>query len=138
MEPKSRSICSTVVGSSHCEVDLVLRIAEVSFQERQERIQASLDLVGLTKWANHRPYELSGGQQQRLAIARALACGPPLILADEPTGELDSDTGRQIIALLQRVVKEEGTTILIATHDPMVEEYATVVYELQDGKIMRI
>lgn len=117
-------------------VDLVLRIAGVGGRKRRERVQECLALVGLTRWANHRPYEMSGGQQQRLAIARALALRPPLILADEPTGELDSATGRQIMALLQRIVAQEGTTVLVASHDPTVEEYATAVYELQDGRIV--
>jgi ABC-type lipoprotein export system ATPase subunit len=117
-------------------VDLVLRIAGVGGQKRRERVQECLALVGLTRWAHHRPYEMSGGQQQRLATARALALSPPLILADEPTGELDSATGRQIMTLLQRIVAQEGTTVLVASHDPTVEEYATVTYELQDGRII--
>jgi ABC-type lipoprotein export system ATPase subunit len=91
--------------------------------------------VGLTRWADHRPNELSGGQQ-RVGIARALANRPPLILADEPTGELDSTTGRQILALFRRVVEQEGVTVLVATHDPTADEYVDRVYHLQDGQIV--
>lgn len=120
--------------SAWANVDLVLRIAGVGQQEREERVQTCLALVGLSAWARHRPYEMSGGQQQRLAIARAFALNPPLILADEPTGELDSATGRQVMALFCRIVDEEGTTVLVATHNPTVEEYADEVYELEDGR----
>jgi ABC-type lipoprotein export system ATPase subunit len=78
---------------------------------------------------------MSGGQQQRVAIARSLATRPDLILADEPTGELDSGTGRQIFALFRYIVDYERITVLMATHDPMVDEYAHVVYELSDGQV---
>jgi ABC-type lipoprotein export system ATPase subunit len=116
-------------------VDLALRIAGVDGRQRRARTEECLSLVGLARWADHRPYELSGGQQQRVAIARALALRPSLILADEPTGELDSATGRQIMALLRRIVDERGTTVLIATHDLTVAEYATALYDLHDGQI---
>ncbi|HHH42253.1 MAG TPA: ATP-binding cassette domain-containing protein, partial [Chloroflexi bacterium] len=94
-----------------------------------------LALVGLEPWADHRPYELSGGQQQQLAIARALVTRPRLILADEPTGELDSETGREVLALLRRIAEEEGVGVLVATHDPAIEEYAAVIHELRDGQL---
>jgi len=116
-------------------VELLLRIAGVGRRERSRRARNSLRLVGLGRWMDHRPDEMSGGQQQRVAIARALATRPDLILADEPTGELDTTTGRQIFALLRRVVEVEGITILTATHDPLVDEYVDLVYELQDGRI---
>ncbi len=116
-------------------IDLVLRMAGMKRRERLQRMDECLALVGLRRWAHHRPYELSGGQQQRVAIARALALNPPLILADEPTGELDSSTGRQILALLRRIVDEQGTTLLMATHDLTVDDYADAVYELRDGRI---
>ena len=118
-------------------VELVLRIAGV-WRGRRQRAMRSLEIVGLGPWAHHRPWELSGGQQQRVAIARALATRPELILADEPTGELDSATGRQIMALFRYVVAQEGITVLMATHDPVVEEYAHVIYELDDGKVQAI
>jgi ABC-type lipoprotein export system ATPase subunit len=117
-------------------VELPLRIDGVGRRERRERAWACLELVGLAPWADHRPYELSGGQQQRVGIARALANRPDLILADEPTGELDSATGRQILALFRRVVEQEGVTVLVATHDPTADEYAHRVYHLEDGRIV--
>jgi ABC-type lipoprotein export system ATPase subunit len=116
-------------------VELLLRIARVRRQERTQRAKDSLRLVGLSRWMDHRPDEMSGGQQQRVAIARALATRPDLILADEPTGELDTTTGRQIFALLRRVVEVEGVTVLTVTHDPLINEYADLVHELQDGRI---
>lgn len=84
---------------------------------------------------NHRPDEMSGGQKQRVAIARALATSPDLILADEPTGELDTETAGGIFALFKRIVKREGITILVTTHDPLIDGYADQVYLLQDGVI---
>lgn len=118
-------------------VELMLRIAGYN-ADRRKLAMRSLEIVGLGPWAHHRPWELSGGQQQRVAIARALSTHPDLIIADEPTGELDSGTGRQILALFRYIVVKEGITILLATHDPMVEEYAHVVYDLSDGKVNNI
>jgi ABC-type lipoprotein export system ATPase subunit len=115
-------------------VELMLRIAGYT-QNRRKLAMRALEIVGLGPWAKHRPWELSGGQQQRVAIARALSTHPDLLIADEPTGELDSGTGRQILALFRYIVEKEGITILMATHDPMVEEYAHVVYELSDGTV---
>ena len=116
-------------------VDLMLRLAGVRWRARRRRVEEVLGVVGLGKWAGHRPFELSGGQQQRLAIARALSTRPALILADEPTGELDSATGQQILALLRRVVDQEGTTVLVATHDLTVDLFADNVVHLEDGCI---
>jgi ABC-type lipoprotein export system ATPase subunit len=118
-------------------VELMLRIAGVR-KGRRDRAMRCLEIVGLHAWAHHRPWELSGGQQQRVAIARALATHPALILADEPTGELDSGTGRQILALFRYIVEREGITIIMATHDPVIEEYAHIVYELGDGQVRNI
>jgi ABC-type lipoprotein export system ATPase subunit len=118
-------------------VELMLRIAGYN-QNRRKSAMRSLEIVGLGPWAHHRPWELSGGQQQRVAIARALSTHPDLILADEPTGELDSATGRQILALFRYIVEKEDITILMATHDPMVDEYAHVVFELSDGHVQDI
>jgi putative ABC transport system ATP-binding protein len=87
---------------------------------------------------DHRPDEMSGGQQQRVAIARALATRPDLILADEPTGELDTTTSRQIFSLFHHIVEKEGLTILLTTHDPLVDEYADIIYQLQDGRITAV
>jgi ABC-type lipoprotein export system ATPase subunit len=117
-------------------VDLMLRLAGVRRGERRRRIEHVLGVVGLQKWAGHRPFELSGGQQQRLAIARALSTHPALILADEPTGELDSAMGQQILELLRRIVDGEGTTVMMATHDLTVDSFADRVYHLQDGQVV--
>jgi len=121
--------------SAFDNVALPLRIVGTGERERNARVWHCLELVGLKEWAWHRPYELSGGQQQRLAIARALVNEPPLILADEPTGELDSGTTRQIFSLFRRLVAESGVTILIATHNPLVDEYAALNIPLRDGQV---
>jgi putative ABC transport system ATP-binding protein len=118
-------------------VELMLRIAG-SHQGRRERALRCLEIVGLGAWANHRPWELSGGQQQRVAIARALSTHPDLILADEPTGELDSATARQIYALFRHIVDKEGVTLIMATHDPVIEEFAHLVFELEDGQVSSV
>jgi putative ABC transport system ATP-binding protein len=94
-----------------------------------------LSKVGLADHAKQRPAELSGGQQQRVAIARALAAQPSLLLADEPTGQLDRETGRQIMRLLRTTVESEGVTALVATHDPALIDLADSVLHLVDGKI---
>jgi len=122
--------------SARENVDLMLRLAGVSRRERQRRTEEVLTLMGLARWMEHRTFELSGGQQQRVAIARAIAPRPSLILADEPTGELDSATGQQILTLFRHIAVREGTTILIATHDPAVDAFADEVYYLQDGRIV--
>ena len=117
-------------------VDLMLRLAGVGQRERQQRTAEVLALMGLAKWTDHRTFELSGGQQQRVAIARAIAPRPALILADEPTGELDSATGQQILYLFRRIADQEGTTVLIATHDLAVDDFADEVYHLEDGRFV--
>jgi ABC-type lipoprotein export system ATPase subunit len=117
-------------------VDLMLRLAGVKRSQRQERTEEVLMLVGLTKWMEHRTFELSGGQQQRVAIARAIAPHPSLILADEPTGELDTVTGQQILTIFRRIADRDGTTVLIATHDLAVDAFADEVVHLQDGQIV--
>ena len=103
---------------------------------RKERVTELLDLVGLAGRADHRPHEMSGGEQQRVAIARALANRPRLLLADEPTGQLDSHTGRDIMALLRSIIRTEGATALVATHDPALIDLADRVLELRDGKVI--
>ena len=116
-------------------VEVMLRLAGVGAAERRRRVQACLEMVGLREHARHRPYELSGGQQQRVAVARALALNPPLILADEPTGELDSATAGEIWRLLRRLVDDHGRTVILASHDPAALAYADEVYELEDGTL---
>lgn len=122
--------------SAYENVELMLRIKGMGARKRHERANYCLDLVGLRKWVDHRPYELSGGQQQRVAIARALANEPLLLLADEPTGELDSETAREILGLFQRIVEEENITMLMASHDPLVDDYVDFILQLQDGQIL--
>jgi len=117
-------------------VDLMLRLAGFGRRERQQRTEEVLALMGLGKWREHRTFELSGGQQQRVAIARAIAPHPSLILADEPTGELDSATGQQILTLFRRIADRDGTTVLIATHDLAVDAFADEVYHLLDGRVI--
>jgi putative ABC transport system ATP-binding protein len=116
-------------------VGVPLRIAGLAPKEREQRVRLMLDIVGLSDHARQRPGELSGGQQQRVAIARALAGSPQVLLADEPTGQLDSETGKQIMRLLRTVVQSEGVTALVATHDPDLISIADSVLELEDGKI---
>ncbi len=116
-------------------VGVPLRIAGVAPREREERVSLLLSTVGLGEHARQRPGELSGGQQQRVAIARALATRPALLLADEPTGQLDQETGKQIMRLLRAVVRSEGVTALVATHDPALIDLADTVLHLEDGVI---
>jgi putative ABC transport system ATP-binding protein len=116
-------------------VGIPLRIAGVSRRAREDRISLMLAVVGLSEHALQRPNELSGGQQQRVAIARALAVSPELLIADEPTGQLDSDTGRQIMRLLRTVVQAEGITALVATHDSALLGLADSVLSLEDGQL---
>ena len=109
--------------SAYENVELMLRMIGLPSADRHKRTMEVIELVGLTKWMDHRPYELSGGQQQRVAVARALANRPSLILADEPTGELDSKTGREMLSMFQGIVRDQNVTMLMATHDSLVDEY---------------
>ncbi|MFJ3879025.1 ABC transporter ATP-binding protein [Streptomyces sp. NPDC090077] len=117
-------------------VGVPMRMRKVPARQREERVRILLALVGLAEHAEQRPGELSGGQQQRVALARALANEPALIIADEPTGQLDSETGRSIMRLLRAVVRSEGVTALVATHDPQLMELADRVVELRDGRVV--
>ena len=116
-------------------VGLPLRIARTDAKERDAAVAELLDRVGLRQHARQRPDEMSGGQQQRVAIARALANRPTVLLADEPTGQLDSETGAQVMDLLRQLVDQEGTTAIVATHDPAVAAFADVVVHLHDGQL---
>lgn len=117
-------------------VEIPLRLSHVSVAEREQRVRILLELVGLAERANHRPHELSGGEQQRVALARALANGPQLVLADEPTGQLDSRTGRSIMNLILALVRSEGVTAIVATHDPALIDIADRVVDILDGQII--
>ncbi len=118
----------TAIGN----VELPLRYAGL-IDGRRERAIASLEAVGLKDRMKHRPFELSGGQQQRVAVARALVNDPAIIMADEPTGNLDSKVGKEIMNLLLNLNKERGTTLIIVTHDPLIAEQTQRVIRLQDG-----
>jgi putative ABC transport system ATP-binding protein len=122
--------------SAYENVDLMLRLVDVPENERRERTRKCLELVGLTKWTHHRPQEMSGGQQQRVGIARALANRPHLILADEPTGELDSNTSGEMLKLFKQIVETEHITILMSSHDPLVDKYVDQIVRLKDGHII--
>ena len=122
--------------SAYENVELMLRLKGSPTNEWHRRTLACLELAGVGRWGHHRPYEMSGGQQQRVAIARSLANQPQVILADEPTGELDSTTGREILALFRKVVDDEHVTLVMVTHDPFVADYADEVLMLRDGRIV--
>ncbi|WP_405900303.1 ABC transporter ATP-binding protein [Streptomyces sp. NBC_00727] len=117
-------------------VGVPLRLRKADPREREERVSLMLSLVGLADHAAQRPGELSGGQQQRVAIARALANRPALLIADEPTGQLDAETGLAVMELLRAVVHSEGVTALVATHDAQLLGLADRVLELSDGHII--
>ncbi|NUP53903.1 MAG: ABC transporter ATP-binding protein [Catenulispora sp.] len=117
---------------------LPLRLTATDPAQRRTRVAELLELVGLTGRADHRPGELSGGEQQRVAIARALAARPRLLIADEPTGHLDAETGLRIMRLLRTVVDQDGISALVATHDPRLAELADTVLDLHDGLLDRL
>jgi putative ABC transport system ATP-binding protein len=117
-------------------VGVPLRLRKTDPRAREERVALLLALVGLADHAEQRPGELSGGQQQRVAIARALANKPSLLIADEPTGQLDAETGLAVMELLRAVVRGEGVTALVATHDAALLDLADRVLELNDGEIV--
>ncbi|MEV0255648.1 ABC transporter ATP-binding protein [Streptomyces sp. NPDC050732] len=117
-------------------VGVPLRLRKAEPRAREERVALLLALVGLADHAGQRPGELSGGQQQRVAIARALANKPALLIADEPTGQLDAETGLAVMELLRAVVRSEGVTALVATHDAALLDLADRVLELRDGEIV--
>jgi putative ABC transport system ATP-binding protein len=117
-------------------IELPMVISGVPKKEAQERAKTLLAAVGLQDRANHRPDELSGGQQQRVAVARALANKPAIVLADEPTGDLDSATGEQVMRLLLKLSKEQGTTVLAATHDVSLLKVADRALRMKDGQVV--
>jgi putative ABC transport system ATP-binding protein len=131
---QSFGLVPTLSAAENIGVPLRLRGTPVA--EREARVRLLLDLVGLSDHAEQRPAELSGGQQQRVALARALAASPQLLIADEPTGQLDSETGTAVMALLRGVVEAEGMTALVATHDPTLMALADRVLRIEDGRVV--
>ncbi|PZR61551.1 MAG: ABC transporter [Chloroflexi bacterium] len=117
-------------------VEIPLRLVGAEPAARRARIAMLLEMVGLAERARHRPHELSGGEQQRVAIARALANGPELLIADEPTGQLDSQSGRAIMRLVRAVARSEGVTVVVATHDVALVSLSDRVLELRDGRLV--
>jgi putative ABC transport system ATP-binding protein len=116
-------------------VEFVLRLSGYK-GDREKRARECLKLVGLGNRMNHMPQELSGGEQQRVAIARAIAHEPPVIFADEPTAELDSATGLQIMKIFKEIIEKHGVTIVMTTHDTGLLDIADCIYELEDGEIV--
>ena len=117
-------------------VGVPLRLHRLAADDREQRVRLLLELVGLAEHADQRPPELSGGQQQRVAIARALAASPRLLIADEPTGQLDSETGLGVMALIRAVVEAEGMTAIVSTHDPVMVALADRAVRMVDGRLV--
>jgi putative ABC transport system ATP-binding protein len=124
------------VLSAFENVELPLLLNNVGAKERKERVNYLLDSVGLADRMQHRPDQMSGGEQQRVAIARALATNPVVVLADEPTANLDTENGQQAMGIMQKLNEETGTAFVFATHDPRVMAYARRVVKMQDGRIV--
>ena len=116
-------------------IEMPLRIVGTEVAQRDARVAELLDLVGLGAHANQRPAELSGGQQQRVGIARALANRPSVIIADEPTGQLDSGTAQTMMGLIAQLVHEQGVAAIVSTHDPKMAEFADRIIEIHDGRL---
>lgn len=129
------ALIPTLTAYENIEMPLLLNSMNAS--DRKKRVNEMLEAVGLTDRAHHRPDQLSGGQQQRVAVARAISINPSLILADEPTANLDTENGRQVMDIMQKLNKEMGVTFVFATHDPRVISYAKRVVTLEDGLIVK-
>ncbi|HEX3047649.1 MAG TPA: ABC transporter ATP-binding protein [Bacillota bacterium] len=130
-----QSIALISMMSAYENIEFGLRVAGYDPKDRKQRAEECLSLVGLGKRMEHRPHELSGGEQQRVAIARAIAHRPKVVIADEPTAELDTHMGLQVVKLFKELVEREGITILMATHDPGMMEIADQAFLLKDGEI---
>lgn len=128
------NLIPTLTARENVEVPMM---GQVSMNERRRRSKELLALVGLPDRMRHLPNQLSGGQRQRVAVARALANNPPLVLADEPTGSLDTEAGRALMGLLQEINRGQGTTFIVVTHDPAVARQTNRVLVMEDGKITR-
>jgi putative ABC transport system ATP-binding protein len=134
---QSYNLVSTLTAEEN--VELMMELAGWSDSGRNEKLTAELiSMVGLTERARHLPAQLSGGEQQRVAVARAMANDPPLILADEPTGNLDQKTGQEIVKLLSRLKEEKRKTLVVTTHDDRIVEMADVIYRLENGSLVSV
>lgn len=132
---QSFNLVSVLSVFQNVEFPLLLQ-KKFTAKEREQRVMELLQKVGIGNYAKHRPNELSGGQRQRVAVARALVTRPQIVLADEPTANLDSETGNNILALMKQMNKEQGTTFIFSTHDPKVLQHADSVVQLADGKVV--
>jgi putative ABC transport system ATP-binding protein len=130
-----QSVALVSMMTAYENVEFILRISGYPLRERKSRVESCLNMVGLGGRMNHMSQELSGGEQQRVAIARAIAHKPKVIFADEPTAELDTNTGLQVVKIFKDLIAREGATIVMSTHDPGLMEVADRVYELEDGEI---
>ncbi len=130
-----QSVALIPMMTAYENVEFALRLAGYKGNKKERALQC-LSMVGLSKRANHMPQELSGGEQQRVAIARAIAHKPGIIFADEPTAELDSGTGIQVVKIFKTLVSEEGITVVMSTHDVGLMDVADCIYELEDGEIV--
>ena len=131
-----QSIALISMMSAYENVEFALRVAGYNTSERRKRAEECSAFVGLSNRMHHRPGELSGGEQQRVAIARAIAHRPRVVFADEPTAELDTHTGLQVVKVFKNLVEKEGLTVVMTTHDPSMVEIADHVYTLEDGEIV--
>jgi putative ABC transport system ATP-binding protein len=134
---QSFNLFPVLTAAENVEYPLLKR-SEIGASERAERVRKYLDLVGLKKFAEHRPNQLSGGQRQRVAIARALVTHPRIVLADEPTANLDHKTGKRILRLMKKINRATGTTFVFSTHDQKVLNMADRRVDLEDGEIVRL
>lgn len=130
-----QSVALVSMMTAYENVEFGLRISGCPKAERKKRAESCLAMVGLSTRMNHMPQELSGGEQQRVAIARAIAHRPKVIFADEPTAELDTNTGLQVVKIFKDLVQQEAATIVMTTHDPGLMDIADRVYELEDGEL---
>ena len=131
-----QSLALVSMMTAYENVEFILRICDYPAKDRKSRVEECLKMVGLADRMNHLTQELSGGEQQRVAIARAIAHSPKVIFADEPTAELDTTTGLQVVKVLKELTEQEGVTIVMATHDPGLMDIADVVYEMEDGEFI--
>ncbi|HEX9244169.1 MAG TPA: ABC transporter ATP-binding protein [Anaeromyxobacter sp.] len=132
---QSFNLVSVLTVAQNVEFPLLLQ-GGLTAKERAQRVAALLAAVGIEGYAKHRPSELSGGQRQRVAVARALVTRPALVLADEPTANLDSKTGESVIDLMKEMNRKDGTTFIFSTHDPKVMAHASAIVRIEDGRIV--